>query len=297
MVGLKLNIGAILFLLLSTFEVAQAEPQYIIHPAWSPDGETIAFYQRKASHSPIRAVDTDDLSTRMVTDGMTFDANPSFSPTGAQLVFSRAAPDMQGNWDIVTMDLATGAVGNLTQTIEREMHPQWSPDGKKISFVRFTDGQSDVFVIDLASGSETNITKTPDAREFHPKWRPDSAALVFDRSTTTGITIIEIELESGNQRALVTADKDERVSTPSYAPDARSVLVSRSQGSKDGIWNISMDGLSETAIFRIGDNQRAGGPVYSPDGSRIAFHVATDDRYSLYVVNADGTNLKPVVDK
>lgn len=300
--NLVAKIGAVLGLLVGVSahaqeeQQAQEEPQYILHPSWAPNGKTIAFYQRKGDFAAIRKVSLKRRTTELVTGWNAYDGNPSYNPDGGEIVFSRGAPDMQGQWDIMTLNLKTGDVRNLTNSPEREMHAQWSPDGKKISFVRFMGNQADVFVIDLASGSETNISNTPDAREFHPKWRADSGALVFDRSAPSGSSITAIDLSSGQERVIVTASDGARVSAPSYAPDGMSVVLSKSRGDANGIWQVSFADGGERHLLHTEDSQGAGGAVYSPDGSRIALHLATSGDYSLYVMNADGTGLKPIVE-
>lgn len=58
--------------------------------------------------------------------------------------------------------------------------PSFTPDGKAILFVsrRDTTGQSDVFRIDLASGVETQVTKTPE-NENTPTVTPDGNMMVI----------------------------------------------------------------------------------------------------------------------
>ena len=58
--------------------------------------------------------------------------------------------------------------------------PSFTPDGKAILFVsrRDTTGQSDVYRIDLASGVETQVTKTPE-NENTPTVTPDGNMMVI----------------------------------------------------------------------------------------------------------------------
>ena len=70
------------------------------------------------------------------------------APKTAQIVFTAYGRD--GNQaDIYVMDINGGRQRNLTKhAIADEVHPAWSPDGRKIAFVSGRDGNSNIYVMD-----------------------------------------------------------------------------------------------------------------------------------------------------
>jgi TolB protein len=59
----------------------------------------------------------------------------------------------------------------LTQITERPAFtPTWSPNGAKIAFTSFVDGQSDLYVMDADGSNHVQVTRDP-AIDFDPQWR------------------------------------------------------------------------------------------------------------------------------
>lgn len=137
-------------------------------PAWSPDGEWIAFSQdaivdsERTSH--ILIVQPDALGLTQITDGVVLDRDPAWSPDGERLVFSRRArvPDGDGAAEfdhfIVAVDLATGDEQVLASGVEPDLRPSWSPDGELLTYgsgitlmaLRLRDGSARVMLADAA---------------------------------------------------------------------------------------------------------------------------------------------------
>ncbi|MGK2934022.1 MAG: DPP IV N-terminal domain-containing protein [Gemmatimonadaceae bacterium] len=146
-------------------------------PAWSPDGQQIAFV-REVPESRIFLVDLRSGNVRRI-DGLPGPAfYPAWSPDGTRIAFVSMG---ELTWDIFTVDVSSGRVHQLTRAPDPKtasQGPAWSPDGTKIAFDRIQDGDFEIYVMN-ANG--TNIVRLThgggvDAR---PAWSPDSRSLVF----------------------------------------------------------------------------------------------------------------------
>ena len=95
---------------------------------------------------------------------------PSWSPDGTQLAFE-ARPSTAGQSDIYLYTLSTGAVRDLTPTVDDDHHPTWSPDGTRSVFSRGPFGGSHVFSIAL-DGSDLQQITSGTASDLEPAFRP-----------------------------------------------------------------------------------------------------------------------------
>ncbi len=68
----------------------------------------------------------------------------------------------------------------LTNDPAQDTRPDWSPDGMKIAFVRFRDGNFEVYVMNADGSGQTNLTNIGSA-EIDPAWSPDGTKITFTR--------------------------------------------------------------------------------------------------------------------
>ena len=86
------------------------------------------------------------------------------------------------NHQIFTMTASGKEVTKLTSKGQNS-YPKWSPDGKRISFVRELDGRTDVWVMNAWGHQKRNVTKSGDVTSAGASWSPDGGTLAFARGT------------------------------------------------------------------------------------------------------------------
>jgi hypothetical protein len=83
---------------------------------------------------------------------------PRFSPDGRTVAYSVWLAG--GNRDIRLVDVATGALRDVTRDRAMDMTPVWSPDGKTLYFCSDRSGIFNIHAYDLASGALAQVTNT-----------------------------------------------------------------------------------------------------------------------------------------
>ena len=79
--------------------------------------------------------------------------------------------------------VATGDLADLGGVSGTEF--ELSPDGHQAAFIRQTESDNDIWVVDLARGVPSRFTTNP-APEIWPVWSPDSREIAFSRSRQSG---------------------------------------------------------------------------------------------------------------
>ena len=86
-----------------------------------------------------------------------------------------------------------------------------------------------------------------------------------------------------------------RGSNPSWSPDGTKIVFSfglgRFRGDVTDIYIIDANGANRLNLTK-GRHKQNSVPAWSPDGTKIAFASYRDENFEIYVMNADGKNLK-----
>jgi Tol biopolymer transport system component len=139
-------------------------------PAWSPDGQTIAFVRPNAAlGDPIYVVKADGGGLRNLTPKpVGAYAAPAWSPDGRKLAF---VSDRDGNSEVYVMNADGSGQRSLTRNPAFDADPAWSPDGRSIAFRSTRDGNPEIYVMNADGSGQRNLTRSP-ADEGWIAWSP-----------------------------------------------------------------------------------------------------------------------------
>ncbi|MFI5204682.1 MAG: TolB family protein, partial [Flavobacteriales bacterium] len=104
--------------------------------------------------------------------------NVDVSPDGKTIVF-----DLLG--DIYTLPVNGGKATCLRSGLAWEVHPRYSPDGKKIAFCSDAGGADNIWVMTANGGNAKQITKENYRLLHNPIWTPDGQYLIARKHFTS----------------------------------------------------------------------------------------------------------------
>lgn len=139
------------------------------HPAWSPDGKTIAFTTTRDGNQEIYLASVADRKLRRLTTDPGSDSHPSWSPDGKRLAFCSSR---FGNVEICVMHADGADVRRLSHHAALDYAPKWSPDGNLIAFTSTRDGNYEIYVIRPDGAGLRNVSGHP-SLDKDVAWQPN----------------------------------------------------------------------------------------------------------------------------
>jgi serine/threonine-protein kinase len=206
----------------------------------------------------------------------------SFS-AGGTLAFipGGGAPKFQ----LVSVDLE-GKETPLIDTRRAFMYPRLSPDGERLAVTISEPGDTNVWVLNLATGAQTKLTH--EGTNAFPFWTPDGELVTYlsYRGGRESIdwTRADGHVESGS---LVSPEEDgEYVAPGSWSPDGETVVYIKYFESEAGfhhaIWIAARDGDPEPREL-VAASATLSMPLISPDGEWLAYASDESGRSEIYV--------------
>jgi Tol biopolymer transport system component/4-amino-4-deoxy-L-arabinose transferase-like glycosyltransferase len=257
-------------------------------PAWSPDGQWIAFSSKVGGHLDIFVVSAGGGERTLLAGGVAQDDQPAFSPNGRFIAFSSSRG---GDWNIHLLDRTTGDVRRLTRDPAHDSSPCWAPDGGAVYFMSERSGKKEIWRIRAAGGAAPEQL-TGDGDNDFPAVSPDGKRLAWTQ-INKGLRIRDL---SGGGEITVAAPREVNYA-PAWSPDGRFLAVSgRDWGSVD-VYLVTADGTGTLLLTKNAvpgpDIMFDAMPAWSPDGGRLALISSMNGPRALYVL--DG--LQPYLDR
>ena len=212
--------------------------------------------------------------------------DPAESPDGKKLAFSALT-------HLYTLDLPGGKPRRVTTGNAREFQPAWSPDGKTIAYVTWSNEGGQLWKVPAAGGTPLQLSKSAGVYS-NPAWSPDGTKIValrgnaydrenseFDGGQTANADLIWIPADGGDASLILPA---RGAGGPHFTHEKDRIYVYTPQG----LVSLRYDGTDRRThlqvkgqgIFYAEEPVAADDVQPSPDGQWALAHVSNQ----LYLI-------------
>jgi len=276
--------------------------QQNFQPAWSADGQRIAYYSR--SGGGIWTLPTFGGAPRQITE---FGSAPKWSPDGTMIAFqSDSNPDLGsgsvGSSTIWIVPAQGGTPRQLTNVGNPEgghFGPTWSPDRRRIAFVALKYNGQQIWSVSLTGDDPKQLTNL-DVKAAYPLYAPDGRSLYFVGGPV--VWMLPLSFES-----------DEPAGDPIKLTDVGASFIYGLTRSADGkkmaysvqtltsnIWSVPIAPHANEATgppqpITNQTGTRNNQPAFSRDGRKIAYmEFLRGGGADIWVADADGKNASQI---
>jgi Tol biopolymer transport system component/DNA-binding winged helix-turn-helix (wHTH) protein len=270
--------------------IANVEKEELTPLADAPLAELVPATTREAKSPPANDENAKPLRAGASLAAYVFAAGALLIAVAAILISIRPA-----GRDATKIDLRTQS---LTSGHERVEFPSMSPDGTRVVYAAQRPGETDSHLyIQTANGSSPMALEVkPNASDTYPVWSPNGTAIAFMRFDDDECMIHIVAATGGASRPVTSCYKD-TLAYFDWSPDSQYLITQdMAAGATPDYWVLMTVRIADGHWHEIDYIHDAHNddlnPHYSPDGRWIAFRRGQNPISDLFVMDANGKNLR-----
>jgi TolB protein len=238
-------------------QVIASSTEPLMSPAWSPDGQSLAYvsFESKASAIFVQTLRTGER--RRVSARAGINGAPAWSPDGGTLALTLSRKD--GDVDVYTLRLSDQVLTRMTFDPGIDTEPAWSSDGRKLFFMSDRAGGPQVYEIDVDQPQRATRVTFEGAYNARPRISPDGKQLAVVHLDGGNYRIAVVDLTSRGVQVLSQGRQDE---SPSFAPNGATLIYATQDRGRGVLSTVSVDGRVQQRLAAASGDVRE--PVWSP---------------------------------
>jgi len=267
-------------------------------PAWSPEGNQIAFVRYDNQTSSIYIIPSVGGTERKIvqTGGARF-PRLAWTPDGQWLAYADRIPN-QSQKRIILVHIDTREQKEITLPPSRhygDFHPTFSPDGSKIAFIRGqAKGIHDIFVMDRDNQSISRVT-FDHKRIGGLAFSEDGREIIFSSDRGGTFSLWSVPAEGGSPRWL--SYSGERAFNPTISNSQGLVAYEKWQSDMDILQlNLEKPRAPLMDLVPLTSSRGELNPEFSPDGSRLIFVTSRAGSPQIWLAESNGTKARMIID-
>ncbi len=205
-------------------------------------------------------------------------------PAGGRAVCSVNRGD---NWELATLDLATGKTRSFLRSGQSMLMPAYSPSGTLVAYQADFEGNEDHDIFTVSSDGKRRGRVTKDqADNQEPHFSQDGSRIAFISNRDGDIENLFVAGADGGEATKLTRE-ELPVRTAAWSPDGTMIAYGTGIGDEDSVSVVDVaKGKVKRVLSKKGVEYGAGGfgpapSPWSPDGTRLLFTSNENDPFDI----------------